>query len=1027
MSLSPDAHRVHLVGGLLLAVFSAPGCRRGDDAPPVPLPAASASENDGTVGDARDSLDVMSRLMRTGAWSEAWLLRDQVLLTHRDDADALTMVANVAFQVGEKALAAELLVEAVQANGYRETRRVQQAVVGLVDQGRVFDAMRLLEDALAVVPDAHALRRMLFEFLRGSANSEAAAPHGQKLVRARQIDWELLKALCHTGRHPLETDSMEQMARRFPGDLRPRLAKATTLVDAAKANDAIVLIQQILEKHPDYLPARMLQGRAFSELGQENQLLAWKASLNGDFASDWRYWLIVGDLARRRGQLAQSARACGEAALRAPHQAEAWTRLLAAHQQWQEVQEQSPAPESDASAQAMVLSEELAVAIRKRVARLAKLQAALKQLEGQAFPKVPVVMQVVRLLSELGRDWEAEAWAAIATTLPEADSVAIEAIRKPIASRLSRRHPWQALDGQEQLLAELSRLPLPSDTPADRLRMVGASPSVGDDSLSLLPQQGGSTAPVIVNEAKARGLTFFGRTRKELDKPGIPLVATLGCGGGAIDFDLDGWPDLFLAAAGGTPGGLDNESNSLWRNLDGQFQNVSVSAKVEDNAFSQGVAVGDVNEDGFADLLVMNYGMNQLLINQGDGTFRNASDALGQRAEAWCSGGAIADLDGDGLSDIVILHYCQQLDTSGGLCGNSETGELRSCAPNRFPAAPDRFYRSRGDGCFSDVTETWQATPTIPGRGLGIVIGSFGTRRGNEVFVANDMSDNHYYRFDAQPTPRLREIAVSNGLATDGRALPQGSMGIAVADFDHDAKPDFYVTNFENEYNTYHANADQNVWVDETLRRGLAEGTLEKVGFGTHAIDFDHDGQWEIIVTNGHIDFPASGADDGYAQSMQIFRLGSDGRYRDTLVAGANGLHADDYFSSTHVGRALWTLDADRDGRTDVVVTHQTEPVALLMNRTASQSPWIAFRLHGTRAARDAVGAVVTVRRGTRSRTLYRYAGGSFLGSSDSLLRVALGPGAEGPIEVTVRWPGGAEEVYENLQSSQEHVLVESP
>ena len=401
------------------------------------------------------------------------------------------------------------------------------------------------------------------------------------------------------------------------------------------------------------------------------------------------------------------------------------------------------------------------------------------------------------------------------------------------------------------------------------------------------------------------------------------LHHTLGCGGGVLDYDLDGWSDVYFAAAGGTPRLNDSQSNGLFRNRDGVFSETTTMTGSGDTGFGQGIAVGDVNEDGFPDLVVLNFGRNVLYVNQGDGTFENASDRWfgSESKSSWSTSGAIMDLNGDRLADLVSL-----------------------------------------DGRLLNRTSTIAAAPDITGRGLGIVAGSLDDHDGIDVLIANDMTNNHYWSTatDTKSTYQMHELAMTRGLASDAQGSAQGSMGIAVGDMDRDGRFDLFVTNFADESNVMHRYRGHHSWVDDTNRLGLASNSFPLVAFGTQMVDLDNDGRLEIVVTNGHVQILSpSGVRADYEQPFQVYEQNSQGKYH--LVSPSM---QEAYVSSLHVGRALWTIDADRDGLTDLFVTHQTEPVALLMNQSAQQQSWVEFQLVGTSSSRDAIGATVELRCG---------------------------------------------------------------
>jgi hypothetical protein len=434
----------------------------------------------------------------------------------------------------------------------------------------------------------------------------------------------------------------------------------------------------------------------------------------------------------------------------------------------------------------------------------------------------------------------------------------------------------------------------------------------------------------LAEESKQRGLEFYGRIGRGVNGPKVPIHQTLGCGGGVIDFDNDGHHDLVFAAAGGSLRATDSDPGALFRNLGSSFINVSSQSSFGDRGFGHGIVIGDYNDDGFQDVVVLNLGRNRLFRNNGDGTFSDASDCLAEIGKGdWSTSGAIVDVDSDGYNDIVVVNYCDANQPLEEPCFDNNGREI-NCYPLRYGPERDRFLRGEPTGRFADVTDLWTSQPSA-GRGLGIVAGRLdGQTQG--VYIVNDASINHFYRWNnasqSDPaTDALIDTGVASGLAVDAHSLEQGSMGIASGDFDNDGDLDFYVTGFNREYNVYYDQTTPGFWSDRTAAQGMVTNTLAMVGFGSEAIDFDNDGLDELLVTNGHVgDFGASNSP--YAQPMQLFRASPEGGFRLTDM-NAWG----EYFSLPHVGRALFTCDANQDGRTDVVVTHATEPVALLVNQ----------------------------------------------------------------------------------------------
>jgi len=976
----------------LVVILAIVGCGRQSLSEKTPAEAAVAKPA---------SLEDAELARASGDLERAWSLGREVLITNPNDPKALTVLAQIAFESGRKQEAADFLVESARAHNLGHPHEVQRAVLGLFAVGRVFDAQTLLHDAVKKHPDEHGLRRSLFDLLMGSGNDRNALPHAQYLIRARKIDFPLLMAIVNTDEHIFETDSMKEMVRRWPNDNRPLLAEAKRLVVNRDYTAAKPLVDNIIGRHPDYVPAQILCGQILIELGKFNEIAAWSANLQGDYEDDWRYWIILGDCARQARKTAPAVRAYWESTRRSCDHREAWMHLSGALSELRvadkAIDENKPwIPEA-------------IKAIEDRIRKLTYLQEVTNRFEPSSAKSRAQIVEVAKTLFELGRPWEAEAWAAMGLASAGATMPDLTSERNKILAELHVTADWQSVDKQDALQIDCTDFPLQSFSDPE---------IAADEPLQNFRQ---SAIPVLINEAEQRGLSFFGKTRDHLDKADIPFYATLGCGGAAIDFDLNGWTDVALAAAGGAPLKKDSVSNALFQNREGYFVEVTRAADANDFAFGQGIAVGDLNEDGWPDLLYLNYGSNSALINQGDGTFINRSSTVFQNLPPrWSTSGALADFDGDGLTDIMVVNYCVGIKPVTERCLEPTTKIARACSPTTFAAESDFILKSMGDGTFHDVTAAWGAVPISNGRGLGIIVGSLDNTGGLDALITNDMSYNHFYRFENGANPKANESALLRGLAGDARGNPQGSMGIAVADFNRDGRPDFYVSNFEREYNTFYEQVRDGIWQDKTVMLGLAPETFPLVGFGTQAIDFDNDGRSELIVSNGHIDFPAPGLDVDYFQPMQIFGLSSATQFQLLKHASPNV-----YLDAAHVGRALFSMDANNDGQLDVVVTHQTEPVALLINRTPTRNCWIGFQLHGTVSARDAVGAVVKVRSDKFEQTLGVFSGNGFLCSNERVLRFGLDESIH-RVDVEIVWPNASVQRLENLQTKQVYNLVQN-
>lgn len=1008
---SDHSQLARMVGALIVLfvlICTLAGCSRSDSPSGEPLSSSGtvppADSIDGsTAGAAADSivepLEGMKRAAKRGDWKGADALLKAVLIQHPADASALQLAARIAFQNGRQDQAATLMTEAVELSGYSDDSLVQQAVVALISTGRLMEGIGLLKNVVAKRPDDSSARRLLFDLSMGVDDRANAIPHGQQLVRLRKFDVELLTLLDNGNRRKEENRSYQQMVDRYPDDRRPLTGKARTALDRGDLELALSTASEILETFPEWIPARMIQGRALVHLNQPIRLAEWFAGSTTEEEVNAWHWIIRGDAALKAARTDAAVGAYLQAVRCDPELLQGWERMGKAIEEALLKRPRKAFPEMSQ--------------IATQIDLLSRLRQAKEDFlfAGQSSPARAVAVSVV--LEDLGRLWEAEAWAAVALTLP-VDGTAAKEHRDRLVRRLRKTTPW-SVSKNETLIAELqSTFPVPAKAEWESLFAGAQSDRKEPPDARRFDF---AVTPSLQDVAIKKGLDFFGKTTDRNDQPGLLLYASAGCGIGAIDFDLDGWPDVHCANAGGSPMGRDSDSNAMFRNVAGRFVDVTKSTATGDVGFGQGVAVGDVNEDGFPDLWIANYGPNRMLINNGDGTFKDSTDQwLGDTRPLWTTSSAIVDLNADGISDLWEVNYCAGMEASHKECQGKPEGPPSSvCAPIAFPAELDRVFFGTESGGFDDRTNESCQTPSVPGRGLGIVAGRIDADDQVDVFVTNDMTNNHFWVNGTGDTPRFRDAGVLRGLATDGRSQPQGSMGIAVGDFDHDQEVDLYVTNFAAENNTLNLQSrTSGIWNDETDAYQLSAPTIPLVGFGTQAIDLDNDSNLELFVSNGHIDPILD-----YAQPVFIFRFADATKFGLLESKGFDG-----YVGQEHVGRAVASLDYNRNGQLDLLVTHQTEPIALLENQTIPQNHWIQFYIVGKQVARDAVGAQVTVRMDGIELHTSKTSGSGYMASNQSVLHVGLRNQGE-PVEVTVDWLNGSTQTYRALDVDQEWLLIQ--
>ncbi len=417
--------------------------------------------------------------------------------------------------------------------------------------------------------------------------------------------------------------------------------------------------------------------------------------------------------------------------------------------------------------------------------------------------------------------------------------------------------------------------------------------------------------------------------------------------------------------------------------------------------YGHGVAVGDYDNDGHADLFVTRWRSYALYHNRGDGTFEDATARAGLDGDRdWPTSAAFADLDGDGDLDLYVCHYLQWDEDSTRICASATDPSTYNCNPIDFPSLPDHIFRNDG-GRFVDVTgEAGIKDPD--GRGLGVVAADFDDDGRVDLFVANDMTAN--YLFHNQEKYRFGEIGLAAGVASNASGGFQAGMGVACGDLDGDGLFDLVVTNYYNESTTFFRNMGQGFFGDQSAAIGLATPSRYVLGFGIACLDVDNDGWLDLITANGHVydgrpQFP-------WKMPVQLYHNQGSGRPFLTDVSSTAGAP----FQTLRMGRGLAVGDLDNDGRVDALVISQNEPLAYFHNRSEA-GHFLMLRLEGRTSNRDAVGARVTVHRGGRDMIAQRVGGGSYQSASDPRLHFGLGSSTQ--VEwVDVRWPSGRVDRY---------------
>ncbi|MCG6158247.1 FG-GAP repeat domain-containing protein [Rubinisphaera margarita] len=480
------------------------------------------------------------------------------------------------------------------------------------------------------------------------------------------------------------------------------------------------------------------------------------------------------------------------------------------------------------------------------------------------------------------------------------------------------------------------------------------------------------------------------------------ILESLGGGVGICDFDLDGHLDLCFPGGGvlkdRTVSGL--PSRLLQQRGEDQFVDISVAALIDKPLhYSHGCSVADFNADGFPDMLITGYGGLTLWVNMGDGTFINGTEEAGLDDTSWSTSAAWTDFNGDGALDLYVTHYVDWSFDNDPEC-NGPSGVRDVCPPRRFEGLDDILYLSNGDGTFRDGTSS--ANLVSSGKGLGVVSADLDIDGDMDCYVANDTTPNFFYVNDGNGT--FREEGLASGLALDDMGTPNGSMGLAILDYDGDGRPDIGVSNYERELFALYQNLGSATFQHTSRMTGLNRIGNLFVGFGCVTGDFDADGDEEITVANGHVVHRPLNAPVRQKPLMLVNEgAGVFERIEPERLGG--------YFNENSLGRGLATGDIDRDGLLDLVFVNTNDPAVLLHNRSQAtnetgQTRGLHLQLSGTIAPRDAIGTWAELETDAGVQVRHLCGGGSYLSTNEIALHWHWKADVV-PKELRVHWPGG--------------------
>jgi hypothetical protein len=500
------------------------------------------------------------------------------------------------------------------------------------------------------------------------------------------------------------------------------------------------------------------------------------------------------------------------------------------------------------------------------------------------------------------------------------------------------------------------------------------------------------------------------------------LPETLPPGCAFLDFDNDGWMDIFLVNSGPSDFFQPKKPlrNALYKNnRDGTFTDVTEKAGVAGGvSFGMGVAVGDFNNDGFPDILVTAYGRPTLYRNNGDGTFADVTEKAGLSGPAWSTSAVWFDYDNDGLLDLFLCSFVRYGPSDRFGCGDNKLGRKYYCIPRVFKPTPSLLYRNNGDGTFKLVSGGTEIEKAL-GKALGVVATDINNDGRMDLFVANDTVQN--FLFANRGQKGWEEIGLAAEVAYSANGQARSGMGVDASDVNGDGWQDLFVANVDQEMFSLYENNKNETFTDRAHRHTIAQNTRLLSGWGLRFFDYDNDGSVDLMLANGHPD------DMIEMYSQQV-------KYKEPLLLfrNENGLlknisaTAGPVFQKVFPARGLATGDYDNDGRLDVLIGNCNEAPLLLKNHAGEGNHWIGLQLQGTKCNRDAIGARITWSAEGVVQSRLKTGAGSYLSSHDP--REVLGLGIAAKLDwIDIRWPGPSErnERFTGLEFNRYHRVTE--
>jgi hypothetical protein len=504
------------------------------------------------------------------------------------------------------------------------------------------------------------------------------------------------------------------------------------------------------------------------------------------------------------------------------------------------------------------------------------------------------------------------------------------------------------------------------------------------------------------------------------------IVESMSGGVALIDYDGDGWPDIFFTNAPTVEMALHGKTarSALYHNNhDGTFTDVTDKAGVGTPCWAMGASVGDYNNDGRPDLLVTCLGGVVLYRNNGDGTFTDVTKQAGLSGDAgWATGAAFGDYDGDGWADLFVSHYVDFHLNDLPAFGSSKTckylGFDVQCGPHGLKGSADNLYHNNGDGTFTDVSEKAGVSDPEHRYGLTAIWTDFDNDGKLDLFVTNDGQANYLYQGDG--AGKFEDVALASGVATNEDGAEQANMGVALGDYLHTGRMSLLLSHFDIEYAALYRNEGGMNFTDVSVASGIARGTQGYVGWGDAFVDFSNDGWEDFFLVNGHV-YPqvdSAHLSVKYREPKLLFLNQRDGTFRNVSKQVGDAIQV------PQVSRGMAIGDLFNDGRLEAIVENLAGKPMILRPEGGPQNHWISFQLEGVKSNRLGLNARVRATAGDLVQLGEVISGGSYLSQND--LRIHFGLGMNDRVnKAEVLWPDGKTETLANLAANRFYIVRE--